>query len=382
MIKKVFPLLALATFTSLLGAGIIAPLLPLYADSLGANDIWLGIISSAFFISGAIFMPITGRLSDRTGRKAFISTGLAIYTIASIGYIWASSVSQLTLVRLLQGAAFGTITSVAQAYIGDISPEGEEGRWMGYFNACFFIGFGVGPLIGGVLTDHFGMPAAFYSMTGLSLMAFLLVVFLLPEARPKKIATRPKLSFKEVAESRILRGLGICRLSFGVGRGAFTTFLPIFAAIYVHLSSTVIGVILAINLLLVSTLQFFTGRIADRFNRRSLVISGSIANFAYLALIPNAHNLWYLLGLSILGGLGVAIATPAASATAVEEGRKLGMGSATAVFTTTFSIGLAVGPLISGVIADVANINSVFYLAAGVALAGTGLFIWFTRRQK
>ena len=382
MIKKVFPLLALATFTSLLGAGIIAPLLPLYAESLGANDIWLGIISAAFFISGAIFMPITGRLSDRTGRKAFISTGLAIYTIASIGYIWASSISQLTFVRLLQGAAFGTITPVAQAYIGDISPEGEEGRWMGYFNACFFIGFGVGPLIGGVLTDHFGMPAAFYSMTGLSLMAFLLVAFLLPEARPKKMAINPKLSIKELGANRMVRGLTSFRFSFGVGRGAFTTFLPVFAAIYLHLSPTVNGLLLAVNLMLMSTLQFFTGRIADRFNRRSLVILGSLANLAYLALIPQAHNLWYLLGLCALGGLGTAIAIPAASAMTVEEGRKLGMGSTMGIFITAFSIGMAVGPLISGVIANVADINSVFYFAAAIALAGPSLFIWFTRRHE
>jgi MFS family permease len=148
------------------------------------------------------------------------------------------------------------------------------------------------------------------------------------------------------------------------------------------LSSTVIGVILAINLLLVSTLQFFTGRIADRFNRRSLVILGSLANLAYLALIPQAHNLWYLLGLCALGGLGTAIAIPAASAMTVEEGRKLGMGSTMGIFITAFSIGMAVGPLISGVIANVADINSVFYFAAAIALAGPSLFIWFTRRHE
>ena len=108
----------------------------------------------------------------------------------------------------------------------------------------------------------------------------------------------------------------------------------------------------------------------------------SIANFAYLALIPNAHNLWYLLGLCTLGGLGTAIALPAASAMTAEEGKKLGMGSTMGIFITAFSIGMAVGPLISGVIADVANINSVFYFAAAIALAGPGLFIWFTRRHE
>jgi len=136
MIKKAFPVLALSIFSSMLGVGIIAPLLPLYADSLGATGIWLGIIFGGFSVSRAIFMPIIGRLSDHGGRKLFISIGLLVYAIISLGYIWASSVSQLTLVRLIQGAAAGMIIPIAQAYIGDISPEGEEGTWMGYFHTA------------------------------------------------------------------------------------------------------------------------------------------------------------------------------------------------------------------------------------------------------
>jgi len=167
MIKKVFPILALSVFSSMLGVGIISPLLPLYAENLGATGIWLGIIFSGFSISRAIFMPIIGRFSDRSGRKSFLCIGLLIYSIISLGYILASNASELTLVHLIQGAAAGMIIPIAQAYVGDISPEGEEGTWMGYFNAAFFTGFGFGPLLGGVLTDHFGMNAAFYTMGGL-----------------------------------------------------------------------------------------------------------------------------------------------------------------------------------------------------------------------
>jgi len=76
MIRKVFPILALSIFSSLLGAGIIVPLLPIYAETLGASGIGLGSIAAGFFASNAIVTPIFGRLSDHRGRKVFISIGL------------------------------------------------------------------------------------------------------------------------------------------------------------------------------------------------------------------------------------------------------------------------------------------------------------------
>ena len=379
MIKKVFPILALSIFSSLLGAGIIIPLLPIYAENLGATGIWLGIISAGFFASNAIATPIFGRLSDRRGRKLFISVGLLCYTIISAGFIWANTVPHLVLIRFLQGIAGGMILPIAQAYIGDISPEGEEGTWMGYFNAAFFTGFGIGPLVGGTLTEHFGMTTAFSAMSGLNLLAFLTVTIFLPEIKERKTASSPRPSFIKMGRSATVKGLFSYRLSFALGRGAFATFLPIFAALYLGLSPALIGVLLAANLLLMSLLQVYSGNIADRFNRRALIIAGSLFNLAYLALIPLTDSFGQLLTICILGGLGGAISLPAASALMVEEGRKFGMGSTIAIFSIAFSIGMTIGPLLAGMIADFADINSVFYFAAAMGLTGTSLFIWFTR---
>jgi len=151
MLKKVFPILAVSIFSAMLGVGLIVPLLPLYAQDLGASGTQLGIIFAGYGISNSVFTPIIGRLSDRRGRKIFLCIGLLFYTILSLGYVWAANVSQLTLVRLIQGVAGAMIIPIAMAYISDLSPEGEEGKWMGYANAAFFSGFGIGPLLGGTL---------------------------------------------------------------------------------------------------------------------------------------------------------------------------------------------------------------------------------------
>ena len=379
MIKKVFPILALSVFSSMLGVGIIVPFLPLYANSMGATGIWLGVIFAGFSVSRAIFMPIIGRLSDRRGRKLFICLGLLIYAIISLGYIWADSVLQLTLVRLIQGAAAGMIMPIAQAYIGDISPEGEEGKWMGYFHTAFFAGFGIGPLMGGILIDRFGMTGAFYSMGSLNLIAFLVAAFFLPEISHQKTTARPHSSFRKIISSGMVKGLSTFRLVFSLGMGAFACFMPIFATMYIGLSPTLIGIPLTVNMLLMSVFQPYAGKIADRFNRRALVIVGSLISITFLALIPGTRNFWQLLGLCALGGLGGAISMPAASALLVEEGRRFGMGSTTAIFMMAMSIGMAAGPLLGGVMADFVNINSVFYCAAGVGLIGISLFSWFSR---
>ncbi len=380
MIKKVFPILAISLFSSTLGIGIIAPILPLFAESMGATGIWLGVIFAGFAISRTAFTPIFGRLSDRSGRrKLFISIGLLAYAVISLGFIWANSAFQLTLIRLLHGAVAGMIIPIALAYIGDISPEGEEGKWMGYSNAAFFIGFGFGPLIGGVLTDQFSMTVAFATMSGLNLLAFLIAALFLPEIRSRKMAAIPTLSFKKMSASSMVKGLFSFRLGHALGIGAFVPFLPIFAAMYIGLSPTLIGIVLATNTVLASLLQPYSGKIADRFNKRGLVIIGNLIYSLFLALIPFVHNFWQLLELSALGGLGNAVSQPASSALTVEEGRKFGMGSTMAMFSMAFSIGMAIGPLLAGVIVDFGNINSVFYFGAIVGLVGTGLFIWFTR---
>lgn len=379
MIKKVFPPLALALFSVMLGAGLIIPLLPLYAHSLGANITWLGIISASFFVASVISTPLFGRLSDRKGRKVFIAIGLLCYGIISLSFIWATTVYQLTLVRFLQGIAGGMIVPLIQAYVGDMAPPGAEGKWMGYFNATLLAGFGIGPLLGGTLTEHMGMTIAFVIMAGLSLIAFLIVILYVPNTTDRKMISSPRLSFKEMGQSRTIRGLVGFRLAFAFSRGILTTFLPLFASISMGLSPAFIGVLMAAVILLMSLPQTYGGNLADRFSRFPLVVIGSVTNFVFLALIPLTGNFWQLLTLCLFGSLGTAIALPAVSALIVEEGRKFGMGSTMAVFSVAFSAGMGIGSILGGIIGDFAGMNSTFYLGAGMGLLGTILFIYFNR---
>lgn len=378
-IKQVFPILALCVFSATLGIGIISPLLPLYVRDMGATGVGLGVIMACYAISNSVAVPIVGRLSDRKGRKVFLTIGLLAYALISIGYIYADNVTHLSLVRLAQGIAGAMTTPIAIAYLGDLSPEGEEGKWMGYANAAFFSGFGFGPLIGGMVTEHIGQTAAFLILIGLNLLAFLIALIFLPEARQRKTGEEFHLSFREMARSGTVKGLFSFRMAQAMGRGGISAFLPIFAAM-LGFSTSIIGILLTVNVLAVTLLAPIGGRVADKFNRRNLIIITSILFTVILVAIPFAHSFWQLLGLLLFQGLSASIAMPAATALVVEEGRKYGMGSTMSTFFLAMSVGVATGPIISGAIRDSLNISSVFYFGAFMGIVGTALFVWFTRR--
>jgi multidrug resistance protein len=378
MISRVFPILAISIFACMLGSGIVVPLLPLYAESLGASGLWLGLIFAAFPLSQFLATPVFGRLSDRKGRKLFISIGLLAYAIISFGFIYTNTVSQLVLMRFLHGLAGALILPIAQAYVGDISPPGEEGKWMGYANAAFFSGFGFGPLIGGVLSEHLGMDAAFLAMGVLSLLAFTITIFFLPSIKPKQSTTSYP-SFGEMSRSGMIIGLFLFRLTLSLGRSIFFIFLPILATYSLGLRPSLVGILLAVNILLMSLLGIPSGRIADRLSRRFLVVVGCLVSSMFLVAVPLGNTFGLLLALAVLGSVGSAIAIPAASALVVEQGKKYGMGSSIALFSMAFSIGMVVGPVTGGVIADFTGINSAFYFGAVITLVGAGLFTWFSR---
>jgi len=381
MIKKVFPILALCVFSATLGIGIISPLLPLYVRDMGASGVGLGVIMACYALSNSIAVPIIGRLSDRRGRKVFLTIGLLAYGLISIGYIYSTTVAHLSLVRLSQGIAGAMTTPIAIAYLGDLSPEGEEGKWMGYANAAFFSGFGFGPFIGGIVTEHLGQTTAFLILIGLNLLAFFISLIFLPEAQKRRTGEEFRLSFREMGRSGMVRGLFSFRMAQAIGRGGISAFLPIFAAM-MGLSTTFIGILLAVNIMAVTLLAPLGGRIADKFNRRTLIIITSIIFSVIMGAIPFAGSFWYLLILLLIQGLSASVAMPAATALVVEEGRKYGMGSTMSTFFLAMSVGTAVGPIISGGIADWRGVDWVFYFGVIMTLLGIFLFIWFTRGYR
>jgi len=368
MNKKAFAVLVGSMFVSMLGMGIVSPFLPIYANTLGATTLEVGLVQSAFSITGIGTLLFVGRLSDRFGRKSFLSGGLIILTLSSVGLMFASDPLHLILWRFIQGLGASAHLPIAQAYLGDITPEGNEGKWMGYFNAVLFAGMGTGPLVGGFIADAFSIRASFLVMAVLNTLGLIATLVYLKEM-PRKTAARGYTSYAAPLKSRIMRGVFVYRMTAGLSTSCLMAFTPLFADLRIGLSTSLIGIMLA-SRTPVSIVQSYTGRLADRWDRRAMVVWGGIVSIAATALLPLTGGFWTLLVAYISVTLGQAIGIPAANAYVVQEGRTFGMGACMTLFMMAMQIGAGIGPVVLGGIADRIGLDSVFYAAAMTMTAG------------
>lgn len=377
MKQRIFNTLFISVFTAMLGMGIVAPLLPFYAESLGANGIWLGVIFSAFSISRLIFMPVIGRISDEIGRKIFIVSGLFIYSLISVAYVYAGDVISLTAVRLFHGFASAMVVPVAMAYIGEISPAGREGEHMGSFTVSLFLGMGFGPLIGGIIKDTAGMDFVFYAMALLTAFSFAVCLLFLPEKVSRK-KRKSEIKLYLILKNRLIGGIFLFRFLYAFGRGGIFSFLPILAS-GIRLNATQIGIIITLNIVLTALLQKPFGKLADIYSRIFLVVSGLFVSSIILIILPFADDFLSITILSCIMGAGGAISIPAAMAIVAVEGRTYGQGSLMGLFNSAMSLGMIAGPLISGWILDIAGIEWVFFIVGFLTLLGTLLLTGIQR---
>jgi len=229
--KKIFSAIFFSIFSAVMGVGIVVPLLPVYAEDLGASGLYIGFIFAVFSLSRTILLPLFGSLSDKTGRKPYITAGLLGYALVSVAFILTDTVPGLIWVRFFQGIASAMIMPVAQAYIGDITPKDSEGFTMGLFNLSIFGSLSIGPIAGGLLNDSWGIDAAFVGMGILSFIGFLLSLFCLPPTKEEYNVRHasPPVSWFTLLKDRSLSGIMIFRFVYVFCIGTLWCFLPVLA---------------------------------------------------------------------------------------------------------------------------------------------------------
>ncbi|MDY6865741.1 MAG: MFS transporter [Halobacteriota archaeon] len=373
MARKTLAILLISVFATSLGYGIIAPLLPLYAEDLGATGVWVGIIFSAFAASRAFVMPIMGRLSDEYGRRNFINIGLLAYTVFSVSYVFTSSVYTLTLIRLLHGVASAIVTPVAMAYLGDIVPKGHEGEFMGRFNTCFFIGFALGPLLAGYITENYYIDISFYVMGGLGALGLVMSALFLPESPSYKKTKQAPFGF--LLRDSCMQGIFILRAVQSIGIAAYMSFLPIYSQ-RIELTYSQIGLLLGVTYILWAMMNHPFGILADKYDRPIMMVSGSVIMAVAIFLIPFSTTFFELFAIVLSRAVGGAIVLAAATAMTTQIGREHGMGSTMGIFNTSMAVGMLLGGVISGSVMDYIGLDYVFYMASFYYILGVIAFWW------
>jgi len=378
---KLFATLFLAVFSVTIGVGLVVPLLPVYAHELGATGLYIGFLFGAFSLSRTIFLPYFGKASDRKGRKPFITTGLLVYFLVSIAYIFSKSVNLFILIRFFQGIASAMILPVALAYVGDITPKRREGFVMGLFNMSLFGGLSVGPVIGGMVKDTFGIQMAFLSMGLFCFAGFLLCLMLLPPTKDETPPSRvkPPLNYRILMKDKNIGGLFIFRLAYTTCIGIVWAFLPLFADSAFNLSSSIIGILLMVGVLTTGLLQAPMGFLADRFSKRTLfAIGGFVTGVAIFSFVM-VHSFWGLFWANILFGIGGGIAMPSIMAMTVIIGNEThSMGSIMSLLTMGHSLGMLLGPILAGIMMDAFQLETGFIIGTVVIFLGVIISLTLT----
>jgi MFS transporter, DHA1 family, multidrug resistance protein len=383
--KLIFITLFFSIFATISGVGIVVPLLPVYARTLGAGGLYIGLIFGAFTLSRTIFLPYFGQLSDKKGRKTLIVPGLLAYTIVSIAFLISESIGSLILIRLIQGVASAMLMPVIQAYVGDITPAGREGFTMGLFNMSVFFGLSLGPVLGGLIHDRFGLDAAFWAMGGLSLIGFFLSLFLLPPVCSERVVRRARepTGWQQLMRNRELAGLFFFRLAYTACIGIIWGFLPVLADAELALSSTSTGFLVMLGIFVSGIIQLPMGYVADRLNKKLMVIlGGALISGAILSYFW-ADKIEEMVLASVMFGIGGGICMPALMATAVLVGEKNeAMGSVMALLTVAHSMGMLAGSMLAGLMMDLFRLRAAFPLGAALMILGIAAFAYATRQRQ
>ncbi len=380
--KKIFGTLFFSLFTAVTGVGIVVPLLPVYAHQLGAGGLAIGLIFGSFALSRTFFLPYFGRLSDRKGRKRLIVFGLVSYACLSMAFVLADSISFLVIIRFFQGIASSMMMPAIQAYVGDITPPGREGFTMGFFNMSIFFGLSLGPILGGSIKDHWGLDASFIIMGLLSLVGFFLSLAFLPPVHEEKVLKKKRapLPWKKLLGDREILGLFIYRINYTACIGILWGFLPVLADTEFGLTSATIGFLVMLGVFISGVIHLPMGYMADRLNRRTMIIFGGVLVAVGMIYFARATSLADLILASVFFGFGGGISMPAHMAIAVFKGSQSdAMGSLMGLMTMAHSLGMLIGSSFAGIMMDVFNLRDAFFMGTFISISGILVFFLFTR---
>jgi len=358
------------------------PVIPLYATELGASVSQVGVIVATISYVTAFFLIPFGMLSDRFGRQKLLVGGLAVFTLAPLLYPLANNPEQLILVRAIHGLAAAAFLPTAIALVVDLTPETKRGTAIGWYTASLQLGLMAGPITGGFLTSQFGFDAAFYGCAAISFIGLVLAF-----SRLRAIAHQPAVI--PVESSSSWRWLGqplaiavlLAPLLVAVGSGTIGSYIPLYGMGF-GMTETDAGAIITAVYASSAALRAPAGRLADRVDRKLLLIGGVGLSAIAVSLFAFFHSLPQFIIIGIVFGIGMGIAMPASLVMAADFSSAGGRGVAMAIPTCFFQVGLALGPTIMGSVAQMSGFKTMFLACAASLALGLLVMLGLMHAQK
>lgn len=358
--RRIIPIF-LIVFVNFLGATIVLPILPLYAQRhFNAPPELITLLQASFFIAQFLAGPVLGRLSDQYGRVPLLVISQIGTVLSFVLLATAQSLEMLFFARILDGVTGGNII-VAQAYITDVTPREQRTRALGLVFAAFGLGFIFGPGAGGALAALLGDTAPFWTGALVSLLTVLLTVFTLDESltaaerlarREQKVRLRPADVTGNLPLLVILLvGFG-AQFSFSLFQSTFALFgaAVIFAGQSAQMTNLGVGLLLtAVGVGQFVTQLLLIQPLVRRLGEQKLVLGGAVLRSAS-ALTLTAFTSPWLIGLISLPAfaVGSGIMMPALQSLATMTSAEAVRGGVLGVYQSATSLGIIFGSALGG----------------------------------
>lgn len=359
--KIILAILMLNIFIVMVGVGLVTPILPQLILGMGASGQSIGLLVAAYGITQFLLSPLTGQLSDRYGRKAFIVGGGIVYAVAKCLFAAGDSLWMLYASRLLEGVAAALIVPPMMAYVADVTTTEERAKGNALLCAAMSFGFVVGPGLGGFLAVY-GVKVPLYVATGAAIAGVVVSLVCLPESlsTEQMNETRAKVRRRESFLKRYAQSLRskyamlfmlVFVMTFGLAN--FESVFGLYVTDRIHFSPQDIALILTTGAVIGVGMQaLLVAKIMKRFGETRVITASLlfIATAYVVLLLAKAFWSIFLVTFCIFFATAMlrpALTTKLSKMAGNEQGYVAGMNNA------YMSMGNIVGSTLAGIFYDV-----------------------------
>ena len=359
---------------------LLTPLLPLYlSETFGADKQMIGIVLSGYTLTALIIRPFSGYLVDSFPRRVVLLVSYAIFCALFLGYIAAGSLVLFAIVRTLHGAPFGASTVSNSTVAIDVLHPTRRAEGIGYYGLSNNIATAIGPTVALMIYG------ACQSYDILFWMAFIVsaiglgINWTLDLKKRETVKVSRKISLDRFI---LLKGWsqGICMICYAFSYGVLATYIAIYGKNELEITggTGMFFMLLSIGLILSRLVGNRTLREGKIVENASIGVAIAVIGYLVFAAL---HNHWGYYGAALIIGLGNGHMFPAFQTMFLNLASNEQRGTANSTLLVSWDIGVGLGILAGGSVAEHLGYYAAFWTAFAVNLLGVILFLSYSRQH-
>lgn len=352
----------LSNFFLFVSFQMLTPTLPAYVQEAGGNDFTVGLSIGMFTITALLIRPFAGKALDSMDRRKILIFGLVVFILSVAGYYWFSTVALILLLRTVHGIGWGITTTAYGTLASDIIPAERRGEGMGYYGLSTNLAMAMAPFFGLWVMAKYGFGLLFF-FSALMVAAALVISQFINCAQPAPSSRQPEGLLKKLVEKKAMFPSLLVML-LGVTYGGIVTFITLFGR-ETHIEN--VGWFFVSFSIMVMVVRPLGGKLFDRKGHLWVLIPGVLACLAGLILLSYTNSNVSLIIAAIFYGIGFGGAQPALMAWTIQRVPVYRRGAANGTFFSAFDLGIGVGSMLLGAVAELTG-YAVMYRFSAIAL--------------